>query len=110
ALRYFLSHVQLPRRHSTLFPTRRSSDLERVMFASIRACLETDPSWYSTRLQAIKGVTEETTTGVQRLYQMARAGDLAVPAINVRAEEHTSELQSRFELVCRLLLERQKRT
>jgi len=69
------------------------SEEERVMFASIRACLETDPSWYSTRLQAIKGVTEETTTGVQRLYQMARAGDLAVPAINV----NDSVTKSKFD-------------
>ena len=40
-------------------------------------------SWYSTRLAAIKGVTEETTTGVKRLYQMAKEGELAFPAFNV---------------------------
>ena len=59
------------------------SDEERVLYASIRAQLKRDPNWYSTRLPVIQGVTEETTTGVQRLYQMSRAGDLAFPAINV---------------------------
>ena len=59
------------------------SDEERILFASVRAQLKRDPTWYSTRLAAVQGVTEETTTGVQRLYQMSRAGDLAFPAINV---------------------------
>src|SRR5690625_3429858 len=59
------------------------SEEERVLYATIRARLQTDPSWYSTRLAAIRGVTEETTTGVQRLYQMSREGRLAFPAINV---------------------------
>jgi len=45
--------------------------------------LKVDPSWYSTRLGRIKGVTEETTTGVLRLYQMHERGDLKIPAINV---------------------------
>ncbi|HCB1212170.1 TPA: adenosylhomocysteinase, partial [Klebsiella pneumoniae] len=52
------------------------SEEERVMFASIRARLQNDKTWYSTRLAQIKGVTEETTTGVHRLYQMAKKGEL----------------------------------
>lgn len=60
-----------------------SSEEEVIMFASIRAQLQKDATWYSTRLPLIKGVSEETTTGVQRLYQMAKKGELAFPAINV---------------------------
>ncbi|MEP7157204.1 MAG: adenosylhomocysteinase, partial [Betaproteobacteria bacterium] len=56
---------------------------ERILFAAIKAQLAKDPKWYSVRLNAIKGVTEETTTGVHRLYQMHKDGKLAFPAINV---------------------------
>ncbi|HLR12394.1 MAG TPA: adenosylhomocysteinase [Burkholderiaceae bacterium] len=69
------------------------SEEERVLYATIRARLQTDPHWYSVRLAAIRGVTEETTTGVQRLYQMAREGSLAVPAINV----NDSVTKSKFD-------------
>ena len=51
------------------------SEEETCLFASIKAKLATDPTWYSKRLAAIKGVTEETTTGVHRLYQMHERGD-----------------------------------
>ncbi|MFC3553712.1 adenosylhomocysteinase [Alcaligenes endophyticus] len=70
-----------------------SSEEERALYASIRARLQTDGSWYSTRLAQIQGVTEETTTGVQRLYQMARKGELAFPAINV----NDSVTKSKFD-------------
>ncbi|AZN38224.1 adenosylhomocysteinase [Iodobacter ciconiae] len=56
---------------------------EIVLFASIKATLAKDPKWYSTRLSYIKGVTEETTTGVHRLYKMHGEGRLSFPAINV---------------------------
>ncbi|MGO3132165.1 MAG: adenosylhomocysteinase [Alcaligenes sp.] len=69
------------------------SEEERVMYASIRARLETDNTWYSTRLSQIQGVTEETTTGVHRLYQMAKKGELAFPAINV----NDSVTKSKFD-------------
>jgi adenosylhomocysteinase len=59
------------------------SEEEICLFNSIKAKLKTDPTWYSTRLKHIKGVTEETTTGVHRLYQMHAKGELAFPAINV---------------------------
>jgi adenosylhomocysteinase len=70
-----------------------SSDEERALFASIRARLKADPRWYSTRLRQIRGVTEETTTGVKRLYQMAKEGRLAFPAINV----NDSVTKSKFD-------------
>src|SRR5215470_18009783 len=69
------------------------SDEETALFNSIRARLKIDPKWYSTRLKQIKGVSEETTTGVKRLYQMAREGTLAFPAINV----NDSVTKSKFD-------------
>jgi adenosylhomocysteinase len=66
---------------------------EEFLFASIKAKLAKDPTWYSTRLAKIKGVTEETTTGVKRLYHMAKEGRLAFPAINV----NDSVTKSKFD-------------
>jgi adenosylhomocysteinase len=60
-----------------------TSEEETVLFASIKAKLKIDPTWYSVRLEKVKGVTEETTTGVHRLYQMHAKGELKFPAINV---------------------------
>ena len=59
------------------------SEEETFLFESIRETLKRDPKWYSTRIKQVRGVTEETTTGVKRLYQMAKDGALAFPAINV---------------------------
>ena len=70
-----------------------TSEEETILFAAIRAKLATDGSWYSTRLAQIKGVTEETTTGVHRLYQMHARGDLRFPAINV----NDSVTKSKFD-------------
>ena len=69
------------------------SEEEAVLFASIRAHLEMDSHWYSKRLAHIKGVSEETTTGVHRLYQMAAKGELKIPAINV----NDSVTKSKFD-------------
>ena len=69
------------------------SEEEVVLFNAIRARLKTDPDWYSTRLAGIQGVTEETTTGVKRLYQMEKAGTLPFPAINV----NDSVTKSKFD-------------
>jgi len=69
------------------------SEEETILFAAIKAKLATDPTWYSTRLAEIKGVTEETTTGVHRLYQMHERGDLKFPAINV----NDSVTKSKFD-------------
>jgi adenosylhomocysteinase len=70
-----------------------SSDEEAALFASIRARLKADPKWYSARIGHVRGVTEETTTGVKRLYQMAKEGKLAFPAINV----NDSVTKSKFD-------------
>jgi adenosylhomocysteinase len=70
-----------------------SNEEEEYLYAAIKARLKSDPKWYSTRLGKIKGVTEETTTGVKRLYQMAKEGRLAFPAFNV----NDSVTKSKFD-------------
>ncbi len=66
---------------------------ERVLFASIKKTLETKPNFYSNIKKNIRGVSEETTTGVHRLYQMFEAGRLPFPAINV----NDSVTKSKFD-------------
>lgn len=73
--------------------SKPSSEEEICLFDAIKAKLKTDPAWYSTRLAKIIGVTEETTTGVHRLYQMHKEGKLAFPAINV----NDSVTKSKFD-------------
>ncbi|TLZ00891.1 MAG: adenosylhomocysteinase [Gammaproteobacteria bacterium] len=70
-----------------------TSEEEVALFAAIRARLKSDPRWYSTRIRQVRGVTEETTTGVKRLYRMAKEGTLAFPAINV----NDSVTKSKFD-------------
>ena len=69
------------------------SEEEICLFNSIKSHLKTEPDWYSKRLVKILGVTEETTTGVHRLYQMHKEGKLAFPAINV----NDSVTKSKFD-------------
>ena len=64
-----------------------------VLFAAIRTQLAAHPGWYSRILTNIRGVTEETTTGVHRLYQMQNEGRLPFPAINV----NDSVTKSKFD-------------
>ncbi|MFN9391122.1 MAG: adenosylhomocysteinase [Betaproteobacteria bacterium] len=72
------------------------SEEETFLFASIKAKLARDPKWYSTRLAKIRGVTEETTTGVHRLYQMAKDGMLKFPAINVNDSVNKSKFDNLY--------------
>jgi len=69
------------------------SEEETCLFNAIKAKLAADRTWYSKRLKHIIGVTEETTTGVHRLYQMHKEGRLAFPAINV----NDSVTKSKFD-------------
>ncbi|WNG57581.1 adenosylhomocysteinase [Archangium gephyra] len=69
------------------------SEEETILFASIKKQLAAKPGWYSKILKNIQGVTEETTTGVHRLYQMAKEGKLKFPAINV----NDSVTKSKFD-------------
>jgi adenosylhomocysteinase len=70
-----------------------TSEEEEILYASIKAKLLVDPHWYSVRLAEVKGVTEETTTGVHRLYEMSRSNELMLRAINV----NDSVTKSKFD-------------
>ncbi len=69
------------------------SEEETVMFGQIKKRIASQPGWYSSALKNINGVTEETTTGVHRLYQMQERGELPFPAINV----NDSVTKSKFD-------------
>ncbi|MGB6495037.1 MAG: adenosylhomocysteinase [Methylocella sp.] len=77
----------------TAFLDKASNEEEEVLFAAIKQRLATIPGWYAKRGHAIKGVSEETTTGVHRLYLMERDGKLLWPAINV----NDSVTKSKFD-------------
>ncbi len=69
------------------------SEEEEYLFAAIKKRLAEQPGWYSKTKANIKGVTEETTTGVHRLYQMESKGELPFPAFNV----NDSVTKSKFD-------------
>ncbi len=70
-----------------------NNEEEEVLFGAIAARLDSSPGWYSAIAKNIRGVTEETTTGVHRLYQMEKDGRLLFPAINV----NDSVTKSKFD-------------
>jgi len=70
-----------------------ANEEEEALYAAIRRTLKAKPGWYARLGKAIRGVTEETTTGVHRLYQMAQDGRLLFPAINV----NDSVTKSKFD-------------
>jgi adenosylhomocysteinase len=72
---------------------RPGNEEEEVVFAAIKARVKAQPGWYSKLAKNIRGVTEETTTGVHRLYQMEKEGRLLFPAINV----NDSVTKSKFD-------------
>ena len=73
--------------------SKPTNEEEEVLFAAIKKRLTSHPGWYGKLAAAIKGVSEETTTGVHRLYQMAKEGKLLFPAINV----NDSVTKSKFD-------------
>ena len=73
--------------------SKPTNEEEVALYNSIRKRLESSPGWYSKRLAQIQGVTEETTTGVKRLYSFAKKGELPFPAINV----NDSVTKSKFD-------------
>ena len=79
-----------------------TNEEEEILFASIKQRLKDKPGWYEKNAKAIRGVTEETTTGVHRLYEMQKKGTLLWPAINV----NDSVTKSKFDNLygCRELL------
>src|SRR3974390_3348231 len=78
----------------TVFLDQHNSEEEEIFFALIKKCLKEKPrGWFSAIATSIKGVSEETTTGVHRLYDMQKAGTLLWPAINV----NDSVTKSKFD-------------
>jgi adenosylhomocysteinase len=72
------------------------SDEEEILFAQIKKRLAASPGWFTKQRDAIKGVTEETTTGVHRLYQLAEKGLLPFPAINVNDSVTKSKFDNKY--------------
>jgi adenosylhomocysteinase len=77
----------------TAFLNSHENEEEQVLFAAIKRRLKDKPGFYTRCAKAIKGVTEETTTGVHRLYEMHKKGNLLWPAINV----NDSVTKSKFD-------------
>jgi adenosylhomocysteinase len=75
------------------FLDKPGNEEEEVLFAAIKARLKSHPGFYERNAKSIRGVTEETTTGVHRLYNMAKEGKLLWPAINV----NDSVTKSKFD-------------
>ena len=70
-----------------------TNEEEHALFAAIKKRLSAQPGWYADKLANIRGVTEETTTGVHRLYEMEKKGELPFPAFNV----NDSVTKSKFD-------------
>jgi adenosylhomocysteinase len=77
----------------TAFLDKATNEEEEVLFASIKERLKREPGWFTKVAGNIRGVTEETTTGVHRLYEMQKKGTLLFPAINV----NDSVTKSKFD-------------
>jgi len=75
---------------------RPASEEEEVMFAQVKKRLQTSPGFFTRQRAAIKGVTEETTTGVNRLYQLQKKGLLPFPAINVNDSVTKSKFDNKY--------------
>src|SRR5213595_375643 len=88
-----LLHLGMQAESNPSVLAKPGNEEEEVLFAAIAARLKEQPGWYSAIAKHIKGVTEETTTGVHRLYQMEKEGGLLFPAINV----NDSVTKSKFD-------------
>ncbi|MFN4276509.1 MAG: adenosylhomocysteinase [Ferrovibrio sp.] len=88
-----LIHLGMQAEKDASVISKPTNEEETVLFAAIAKKLKEAPGWYSKMGTAIKGVTEETTTGVHRLYVMAKEGKLLFPAINV----NDSVTKSKFD-------------
>ncbi len=88
-----LMHLGMQAESNASVIGKPTNEEEEVLFAAIKQRLKDKPGWYAATAKAIKGVTEETTTGVHRLYQMEKEGRLLFPAINV----NDSVTKSKFD-------------
>jgi len=88
-----LLHLGIKAEKDSSVLAKPTSEEEESLFASIKKRLAAKPGWYSAMAKEVRGVTEETTTGVNRLYQMHKEGRLLFPAINV----NDSVTKSKFD-------------
>src|SRR5271170_178249 len=88
-----LLHLGMQAESNAAVLNHPGNEEEEVLFAAITKRLKAQPGWYTKTAKNVKGVTEETTTGVHRLYQMAKEGRLLFPAINV----NDSVTKSKFD-------------
>jgi adenosylhomocysteinase len=88
-----LIHLGMQARKDPSILNHPNNEEEEILFASIKKRLAEQPDWYDKNGAAIRGVTEETTTGVHRLYDMQKKGTLLWPAINV----NDSVTKSKFD-------------
>ncbi|NWG47427.1 MAG: adenosylhomocysteinase [Alphaproteobacteria bacterium] len=90
----FIHHGLKAEQGDTAFLDKPENEEEEAFFATVKRCLAEKPrGWFASAATSIRGVTEETTTGVLRLYQMAKEGRLLFPAINV----NDSVTKSKFD-------------
>ncbi|MEM9784756.1 MAG: adenosylhomocysteinase, partial [Pseudomonadota bacterium] len=80
----------------TAFLDKPGSEEEEYLFAQIRKRMAANPGWFAKQRDLIKGVSEETTTGVNRLYQLAKRGELPFPAINVNDSVTKSKFDNKY--------------
>jgi len=76
--------------------SKPGSEEEEILFAQIKKRLQASPGWFTRQRDAIRGVTEETTTGVNRLYQLQKKGLLPFPAINVNDSVTKSKFDNKY--------------
>jgi adenosylhomocysteinase len=88
-----LMHLGMQAESNPAVIAKPTNEEEEVLFAAIKKRIKDQPGWYTETAKNLKGVTEETTTGVHRLYQMEKEGRLLFPAINV----NDSVTKSKFD-------------
>jgi adenosylhomocysteinase len=88
-----LLHLGMQAESNAAVLNHPGNEEEEVLFAAIKKRIKEQPGWYAKLSKEVRGVTEETTTGVHRLYQMAKEGRLLFPAINV----NDSVTKSKFD-------------
>ena len=76
--------------------SKPGSEEEEILFAQIKKRMAASPGWFTRQREAIRGVTEETTTGVNRLYQLQKKGLLPFPAINVNDSVTKSKFDNKY--------------
>jgi len=91
-----LLHLGIDAENDASILDKPSNEEEEALFASIKKRLAEQPGWYSEAAKDIRGVTEETTTGVHRLYEMQEKGTLLFPAINVNDSVTKSKFDNKY--------------